>query len=653
MKVTTSTLDPWGLTVVEVIDQHGGRRHFVPFDDQRAKVFPVGQHHLFAVGRGYRTNIRVAAAIFDLRTLARTFDVRGGYGEPVRQFGWAQDPSSLVVAMSAHPKLASAVDDRPMPTDTRVLEASLAGDRVREFLVQDFACLHLLVDETGAIVMVGHHRVPHVAFAVVSIDPDTGSISVQRTADDQYWLDKAALNWFSPDGRYALRHHVGSIIRDSTSTLGRLIGRGAPAHPDVRPDGKVRYGHALDLYRLVPFRLERRIITRWSTEAELDVRLLRRMHGGISPTSSKLILEELARAQDYRKWDGASQILGRPIYHLEGEEREAADQRNQIAKGKIFERIKDVRWNISSDAFTVRFSDDRVRLVGLNGRIGPIHPIAKEQGGLLECVSSATYEAARKAMRERSRCLIPISDLGQDGIIDALDALKGRLDDNFDALVFRHAFVVAFQQGRRKVKLRALAEAMIGLSPPHAERVARSLEAVLATYAKQAIRHLATNHTHINDGDADNGREALSELARALAKIGHHDHMALRRWFETVDQEHDDFAAHHVFKAAIAHGWSAQVIRFGVWFAMTQWQTLRFDLLKIGMMEAARAVYSPQEFALLLIEEAEDFSIPRGFQNLENPAHDRLMEGARLLDVEHDWDRQVLQRMPPEILTAA
>lgn len=201
-----------------------------------------------------RTTIRGAAAVVDGRTLNKIYEIETDFGDRIENLGFSRDPKSLVIAHDNRRQVLSGKTPRT-GYKTRVVEVALNGAWTREFRVSDFSCDHVSVEDDGRIILIGRHHDQEASMAVVRLDPGSGSITVDRTTGDQFWFRESALSWFSPDGRFALRHHVGSVIRDSARGIDAFLRRDGPVHPDFKRDGKVRYGVALDLYRLVPFKL--------------------------------------------------------------------------------------------------------------------------------------------------------------------------------------------------------------------------------------------------------------------------------------------------------------------------------------------------------------------------------------------------------------
>lgn len=648
MTIATSDLDAWGLTVVEVIDENGASRHFVPFETQRAKAYPVGSEHLLVVGAGAMTYHRGVAAVVDRKTLAKTYEIEAEPGQHIRKFAFGSDPRSVVIVPDDRWLGRSKAGDGPVHYQTRVVEVALDGAWTREVVVEDFSCHNVVVEEGGAVVLTGHHFEPKMAMAVVRIDTVSGEIKIERIADGQTWILLSALRWYSPDGRFALRHHVGTVVRDAVNPLGGLLRRDKPQHPDFRNDGQVRYGLALDLYRLVPFKLERRVITRWCTEAEIG--LYKTLGERQVPEAGKPVLEALARAADYRKWNGSSQLLAYRNWGLPPEARKAAEARDRQVQEKLFDQIRDAVWDRGSSGFTVHFRDGQERRIDLSGTPGDL--VASTGPARKASVSQAACNDANKRLRERSTCVVAITSLDADGVIDALGRLAERLKGNLAALTFADALVVKFQFGRRRLDAKTLSKTILGLDRDDQERVVGPLREILEVYAASALPYIGATHKHIGEGGGERDRAALSHLALILARISAIDHAVLKRWFETVDQEHDGFAADKVFPAALAHGLTDEAIRFAVWFVMTQWQTVSYNFATLGVIEAARTRFKAVDFVTVMIAEAEDFVFPRGFQDLESPIHDRLLAGSRLLDPAHAWDREVLARLPAEVREA-
>jgi hypothetical protein len=136
------------------------------------------------------------------------------------------------------------------------------------------------------------------------------------------------------------------------------------------------------------------------------------------------------------------------------------------------------------------------------------------------------------------------------------------------------------------------------------------LRELLRSYGTAARELRATYFGSIASGPSEHSPAALSEAALALAMLDDLGFDALRGWIMAVDQEHDYFAANKVFPAmARRTGFAAPAaLRFGLWFFLQQWQTVKYEKGWLGLFKAAQTVMMPVGFASAVLEEAREVS---------------------------------------------
>jgi hypothetical protein len=147
------------------------------------------------------------------------------------------------------------------------------------------------------------------------------------------------------------------------------------------------------------------------------------------------------------------------------------------------------------------------------------------------------------------------------------------------------------------------------------------LRRLMESYGRQATKHKCTgNYWVTGGGEPEHWRAALSEAALTLAEFDPNAFEVLRDWFQTDDQEHDNFPANSVFPAIARRSGFAtpDAARFGVWFYIYQWQSVFFDPGGLGLLEACKRHWKAEQFAQVAAEEARrvserDGPSPSGF----------------------------------------
>lgn len=423
-----------------------------------------------------------------------------------------------------------------------------------------------------------------------------------------------------------MRWHLGSVVRHEPALPGvkrlwsrltgneRKVGDADPTHPDLVGDGQRRFGLALELFRLDPIELERRLVVRYVTPDEfapdpVNWHLLSYMPD-LAHQQADLArsLDALADELDYDRWDGSSRMLladhpfeGQPHHDLE-----AADR---VAK-RYLGQMRHVRWDADSQGFTVVVGD-RERHVALNGTIGPLTPTDWVDPHVAARIypSEEAILAISAQVRERSIHRVAMPDLSAASIAAVLREMRRRIEeDGLEALVFGDMLQFRFRVGGRLIGERKLFDAVRALEGVDLAKVIPELRALMIAYGRAARTFQTGNCGPISSGHSEMAHAALSEAAIALALLDDCAFEYLRDWFVTVDQEHDTIAAGKVFPAiARRTGFSTpEAVEFGIWFFLQQWQTVSYERRYHGLFKAAEAVVESAAFARMAFEAAHE-----------------------------------------------
>ncbi|MDN3645657.1 hypothetical protein QWY75_05485 [Pontixanthobacter aestiaquae] len=335
------------LTVAEIDSGTDRAWSFLPFEDQKADIEALDDRYLFAVGSNK------SVAIFDLEERKRTngadcrhyVSIRGMHGRR----SWCFAPTSRsVFVLDPEPVSDKQLNDFTLPRPMSfVRQLSTDGSISRSFPIARGAGFHTLLSrDDGKIVCVGSR-------VVAVFDPHNSQVDVHELGDlkrDFQWRDYDFC-WFSDDARWALRPHIGSIVRSSSAHrklnfVPRLISRFSAKdpkassseldQPDYQDSGNFQIGIALDLFSLDPLKFERTLVVRY--------------HSAESFGFDGEYLHSLADQFEHRDWNGIDQIeippSSRKIPNL-------GYTREESAISHLFQRIESVLWDRGEMCFKI------------------------------------------------------------------------------------------------------------------------------------------------------------------------------------------------------------------------------------------------------------------------------------------------------------
>ncbi|MFN0022449.1 MAG: hypothetical protein ACKVS5_00955, partial [Parvularculaceae bacterium] len=382
----------FNVTVFTIGRSDGTDWTFVPFE--------VGETHLYAASD--RLVLAIGAVgqmrVFDIVEERRVLDVPASTNDTTAYLKpWAFAPVRAAFFFASY---------------NHVREVSLDGkiDRIHEIKAPHAPETIVEINaDTGRpriFLASGYGKI-----ATVILDPETGetiSSAIEGMCGSVSDRSLTKLQWASPDGRFVLRHHLGSVVRLAPAKR-RLwpAGAGDPLskHPDFAADGEVRYGLAIDVYRTNPFAFHQRIITRLVTAEDI---MANRAKSGWNRQACALgmeVIDALAAAVDFRNWDQQSQLLYTKDVDRLGDE--AAKERDFCA-GFFVRMINSINWQQSADAFEVVFADGLRRRAGLAGDIGPL---AEHVPAPYLSVDEKKLAPIRAKLRDRAIHRIELPDL--------------------------------------------------------------------------------------------------------------------------------------------------------------------------------------------------------------------------------------------------
>ncbi len=628
MKIAAYDCFPEYLTMVEVDTGEGEPWAFLAFDDQRAEMHAIDDVLVLAKGDagGY--------AVFDCVARRRLVHV-GTRSSHSDIWAFCRKRNTLFV-----PDGDGSLDENGWLSVNGVREAPLDGGESRFHLIsENYRVFWIGVRDDGRVVC-------NCADEIAILNPETGEVSTSRPEGFEFSIGHillTRLKWFSPNARWALRVHVGSVIRQKPIRFPwwrRLLGP-SPAleHPDLQADGARRYGMALDLFSLDPVAHDRRLIVDYRVIAAPGSQ-------GKRPHPVMAGIDALADQLDHRDWNGRDQLLlsdwPTGMDALARQERNALD--DAVAQ-QLLKPMRHVRWDEDSRGFTVVINNQE-RHVTLDGEVGPTVPSDwTDEHQLPALPSNRAFKALRREIRTRTVQLVDLPDFSPAGLRLAVQAMADRIEAGLDAIVFRGVLQFRFKAGGKTIGEIGLFRAIRRLSDEDVSPLLPDLRRLIAVFGEQAKGHVDHTGCGLNSGgEPETLRVALADAALALAERDPASFEVLRGWFEQVDQEHDPFAVEAVFPAiARKTGFLAPgAVRFGLWFFLHQWQTTPYEFADFPILSRAREIWTPEAFAGVFLEEARRVVEDKGPGDVRQDFYNCYGAFEDMLELDNEWDSQVL-----------
>lgn len=592
MKIAYFTLDAHQLTAAEITYGEDAPWAFLPFEDQKADLDALTDRHVLLRGE------KGGFAILDASVKERVLDVRAPEAERLR---WWFAPRRRSVFVVETP-------DKETRSWCGLLELPIDGRSDRHHVLPTGFPVFTLAERDDGKLICGSR-----AGSMGVYDPDTGDLEQHLFEGYVQGFNGSLLlqpRWFSPNGRLMLRPHVGSVIRDT--------GEGG-GHPDLKADGAVRYGVAIDVYETGPIRHVTRLILQYLTVEELRPSVKRMPDGSWPPglLASLAVLDALAEAQDYRRWDSVSQLLLTAPFEKDPERRKESERLDEQVKHDLLDRVKQVRWADDSASFEVVLtgwhtgSATLQRVVHLTGEVSEATPTEWSNWPRRPPLpSEVSFKKIRADISKRSVQRIALPDTTPSSLLAACEEMARRVEDGLANVLFRDVLEFRYKlRGERTKGMDETAFFQLVRALPQHEWAAfmPPLRRLMESYGRQATKHKCTGNFWITGGgEPEHWRAALSESALTLAEFDPNAFEVLRDWFQSDDQAHDSFPANSVFPALARRSGFAtpEAARFGVWFYIYQWQNVFFDPGGLGLLEACKRHWKAEQFGLIAAEEA-------------------------------------------------
>lgn len=635
MDVRHFDLLPGDVTVVEALPEGREPWGFAPFDDQCAVINLVDDRFIVALGKA-RGRRLPRVGVFDVEERTVVATVQSAAFQYLSGFAFSSKHRAVFIPDSSGERL----DDTPSALLRDGLRRIDVDTGIHRFipLAPGFFISDIVARSDGAIVCNGNGEriaVLHPEDDSVEVSEATGFI---RTFQKSQTVFK--LRWFSPDGYWALRAHLGSVVTHDPSLLERLFpGRAKAVHPDLAGIKGRAYGVSLDLYRLDPFRHRRRLVLRYQPTP--------------SPSLGR-VLDYYADRQDWRTWDGRSQLFFTEEMTAEDRKKYQIRKSPEQAAVSFLTGVEAVTWDADSLGFVATFTDGQTRHVTIDGQMGPLQPAVPEPKYVMGSLtprplpSEQAISRVRRDIADRATVRVPLHEASPAGLATAVSEMADRMEAGLADLVFNDAVQFVVVDGRRRLNDKRFFDLVRALPAEERQAIIPPLRRLLESYGRQVAQR--DSIIPIKSGFTGETAEhaALSQAALMLAQLDPRSFEVLRGWFESVDQEHDYFAAEKVLPAIRKRvGFDdLATVRFGLWFLMYQWQTTSYALSKLGIIEAARGLFDPPSFAAAVTEEAQKFSSFDGFKDSDtSDVEHRIGIIVSILDVVRPWDQAASQML--------
>lgn len=654
MEIKTCPIYPYpGLTVAEI--HHGCDRawHFLPFEDRQANLYPLNDRYILALGDSK------GVAVFDRIERKRVLLLPNfeyvGTSRCTKSWCFSENYNCLFFQeWEERPSL-----ERSGKIGLRQISVDGAIDQ-KIALDIDFHVAELLVRGDGTIVCVERTK-------VVIFDPELEDTNVwyfhehERLIDydnDGYRYSDDEFRWYSDDVRYGLRLKLKPEVTFHpswayTSKLGqamnslfqkaRLGSQSEKLHPDLPGDGTPQIGLAIEIFQLAPFKLIQTIVVRYFPEASFKSKFIWRHNGAFLTPGEE---------EEYRKrvkYDPAVSVHYPLDLHM---------------------RLKAIQWPANSNELKVTLvegtrlvpsigpeklegvQDVSFRTISLDGEIGPLEFVSgearlpdsdKSTSEFDSLPSDKAMNAIRKLIRERTSHHIECGQLNGDSLAHALKRVRQLIENQgLEKLVFNNQLRFKFRVEGKLLGEKRIFKAIQQMPPETTKVILPELRELLLVYGIEAREITKNGSLPIMSSVSEQGSAGLSEAAITLAKLDSEGFDALRDWIISIDQEHDYFAAEKVFpEFANNTGFETpKAIRFGIWFFLQQWQTVRYGENWLGLFVQARRVMTPSQFAIVVTEEWEgvaDFLS----EKWAGPVFERVKD---VLGAD-DWSRDALMEL--------
>lgn len=462
------------------------------------------------------------------------------------------------------------------------------------FLHAQEACLR----DDGAIVVKGYDKntkysderpAPALLFV---ISPDGVSAEPHGVSRHEPWKQYPA-TYHSPyalsaTGRYLLRAHDGAILLSDADgqPLVDLPAVEAVKDADVIPLlQRIHISGVQDIWSAAPFAFERRIIVMRAPlfdcltakpsaegidadarrKVETD-RWLKLRDGGGDPAASSAAAAEAKRLGDEHHHFVMSRWLLRralrfaelaPFHAWSPGDPEFFEKGTESDRGNLHQNLltplNAVRgalshWEDSDAGFVLHFPNGRQRRVGVDGSLGPIEPVRRQER--TDFAPPELEKAARKFIEQASVAVFKLESLDDRSCIKAIDDLTDRLRKDRKGVIWGREMKLRFVQPAGVLSEEQFFEHVAAKCP----NAAASLRALMASFDELDLKDEVWSTELVS---------ASGFPALALARLDPDAYRLLGGYFERRDPGHEPFGLEAVFPA-LAPFRTADGLRFAL-----------------------------------------------------------------------------------------
>jgi hypothetical protein len=499
-----------------------------------------------------------------------------------------------------------------------------------------------------------------IRYAICDIDLADGTVSAAEIPDTSgQWL------WFSPSRRFALARHVRTLAYDDGQATkpGFGFGRNPARHRDALPDGRLRFGRALELWETDPPALKAILVVQMDAiQAVIDaatgkpapgawVRFARQSAenpaDNVAP-NWKPTPREIKEHPERQLWATLHDRMN-IVSAVTWEQDEIGFwiQFGRWSETMVLFRRTGIDGSLSPLFAFARFRDtgktahqdfagfadaDRVAIQTASGRVylrrswcdseAPLRLVTEDEDGFDPSILPPTMEkppedAVARALGPARRHLVTLADFSRDAVAACLDALAGDVGTRLGALVWREGFRIVFE----------MAFVVAGDTVPEAEffrhvhetrlPVVQELRALLTAYLAAQARLLGGPPGHEQIWGPD-GMGAFGPAMQALLLLDPGAHDVFREYLARRDGEHEVYSTDVIMRSVVAaHGWNDPVLqRLGFHCALIRARDGRRAspglLNEYGLLDAAEGTVSAAAFAAMIAEEIDGFVLSSG-----------------------------------------
>jgi hypothetical protein len=410
--------------------------------------------------------------------------------------------------------------------------------------------------------------------------------------------------WFSASGRYAIARRSGVPLAQSGTASEQASNWAAIAA------GEKQHGAVLELWTIEPPRLERLIVL-----------------GRTFPEFASDVVWEPDETGFWVQLGGNSRPGSRT--RLTDYQRVGLD--GSLSPLFSFQRFRDGKFSVPQNI--VGFADlNRVEIRAYFDSAyiqrawcnsdAPFRMISEDEDGFRPSTWPYPPKDAVKrflAQSQRHHVLV-VHEFSEAGIVDALQRLTHDIRERLAALLQREVFELSFKVGERTMSEIAFFACLTQERIP----VASALRELLETYLTVQPRVVEAKGFFRQIWGPEN-QGALGPAMLTLLRLDQSAHDVFRDYLAKRDGEHETYSTDVLMKTYIQEtGWRDRaMVGFGVYFALIRHRDGRLALAggllnEYGLLPAAEAIISADDFASLIMQEIDQFAVNPGLNGSTN-----------------------------------